>query len=322
MKRINKIALTTALFSAGLSDAEASTDTRYGRYHSLNRASLEFGVHQVRPDGKIERIHSCKKLQVDKSITSETALLDMLTTLENDVGSASVKQLDDGSSIIEGRQWRAFLNPSGTKGRILRVKDSEEWLLHIEPPSDKKLESRARAFLSNYGAHVVPLGEGESMPVWRTGYALDEHEDEDGNVITDTVSESYIVFSRTKLGIDVVGPGSKIAVAFDQKNQVREMTFDWPALRTSEQGSLRPIHDLVRKSEVSMLEKGYPSNREQTYVHCGYFDPGEESREQGQSIEASCLFGFMGSTELETSKDSAEALVSKFGFDVLVSAEK
>jgi hypothetical protein len=161
--------------------------------------------------------------------------------------------------------------------------------------SSEALEEIGRRFIEKELVGIVNLAEEEDLVALRTQYEVEGGIDNKGCREEETVVSSVIVFGRRVSGIDIVGPGSKIAIFVANDGQVFGFDGDWPQYdRTTETQSLIPIEEVYERLSAYGLALKYADKTEIHRFECGYFDAGERDYDRNSLIQSGCFAQVIG----------------------------
>jgi MYXO-CTERM domain-containing protein len=169
-------------------------------------------------------------------------------------------------------------------------------------PSRETLEQLGRAFLAEHLGAEIQLGEGETLELFKTAYELQGHRSiEGGEAAVETLSSSIVVFTRVVNGIDVVGPGAKVAVSFTSDGQVFGFEYDWAAYERT--GLRQKVLDLpqIEERARALDQTGAAAIVRVKRWECGYFDAGARKRAANALVQPACV----AQKEIDTVGDAA-----------------
>lgn len=190
---------------------------------------------------------------------------------------------DDGTAI---RYRNRALTDHGSYKRVA-VKDRM---------SHEKLVELGLSLIRGSLADFVNLSADDALVPLKSDYEIEGGISESGVKHEEKVVSGTIVFGRTIAGIDVVGPGSKVAITFGNDGSVLAFHVDWPQYekvgRTQRVLARNALFERV--SALSTMRFGSDEVQVKRF-ECGYFDAGaSKTRDRMAVIQAGCMVHYTG----------------------------
>lgn len=158
------------------------------------------------------------------------------------------------------------------------------------------LEQQGLRFVRGALAPAVKLGAEEKLTFLGVRYLYDGEADATQTGRSDErqqVIANIVVFGREVAGLPVVGPGSKVAVWFDNAGNPVGFDIDWPVYRVSTvEQPVVPRSELTRRVGRTTVPLDGPTVRR---FECGYVDLGATRR--GKQLQSGCSLAFEGRTQ-------------------------
>lgn len=199
----------------------------------------------------------------------------------------------DGDSLfVRTSAWVLQVTGEGNRVRFGSSKDGLRRSPDGLPYSE--VFGIAEDALRNELSPLVPLRDNEALvPIGRYDVKVSTSAP-DGTRVTKEILESVAHFGRSVEGVMVVGPGSRAMVTLDNDGRVTGFDLDWSEYEPTE--ILQPtlsIEDI--DARLIVLEKAgvLTPYREQSYVACGYYDPGTAGAPFTQLIQPGCAYRFV-----------------------------
>ena len=158
--------------------------------------------------------------------------------------------------------------------------------------SQDALEKLGREFIGRRLVQFVKLSKNETLVPWFTEFQVQGGGSIEAGVrpVAETVLASTVIFTKAVNGIPVLGPGSKVAVVFDNNGQAAGFDMDWSAYQVT--SSIQKVASLSevqgRANKLSPFDLG-ASDTKITRFECGYFDLGARKRDVNAPIQTACL---------------------------------
>lgn len=114
--------------------------------------------------------------------------------------------------------------------------------------------------------------------------------------------------------IDVIGPGSKISVVFDQQGSIAEVEFDWAPLEILDNEEVSLVSKSIAESELNEFWSyhwGDKDRIEHLRTVCGLFDSGEGVKLPQRILEPACSVG-IEVTRLNSNLGFTTSLASEY----------
>lgn len=152
------------------------------------------------------------------------------------------------------------------------------------------LEKLGRQFIDTALAGWVTLGQDEELVPLYTEFELTGGINAEGEADPQRILSSAIHFGRRVKGVDIVGPGSKITIYFDNKGQPYDFDVDWPRYKP-----LGKVQQVIGVDEVLKRLSTYGTMPKAKYkvelkrFECGYFDAGVLHRVVEAPVQAGCV---------------------------------
>ena len=194
--------------------------------------------------------------------------------------------------------------------------------------SNEKLEAMGRKFIEANLADLIKLGEKEELVPYFTEFMIaggggtapnDKPQEE-------KVLASTVVFTRAVDKVNVVGPGSKVAITFANDEKPVAFHYDWPSYKSAGRSQkVAPLDEIKnRRRKVAKLD---PDARdvELKRFDCGYYDAGALRRDTKAVIQAGCAMQAVKNQvadEKAHSADPRSGQVTVAAVDVIPAGEK
>lgn len=126
------------------------------------------------------------------------------------------------------------------------------------------------------------------------GVAVSAEARPDAKVESRIVSNE-IRFGRQVNGVDVIGPGLKIAITFGNDETPVGFTYDWPEYESTgmTQKAVGKKEIIERASALATMR--FPAKEvDMERFECGYWDPGANHRDPKALIQAGCAVAYVG----------------------------
>jgi len=161
--------------------------------------------------------------------------------------------------------------------------------------SNETLEKMGRTFIKENLKGLVTLGKGETLVPLKTEFEVEGSIDESEKMAEEKIVSSIVVFGRKIDGINVVGPGSTIAIFFANDGVPFAFDVDWPVYKRAQvKQNTVPVSEIYeRLSTYGAMNKGV----QKVNLHkfdCGYFDAGERDYDLDSYIQAGCVAQTIG----------------------------
>lgn len=207
----------------------------------------------------------------------------------------SKRELKSKRITITGEGWFLDVNGDGTNVRYRNYKyiDSRpELAVSVsERLSNKKLEELGRKFIKENLSEYIKLGKNEEIVPFYTEHAIGftGQAKEGTSVYEEKVYASTVVFTRTVNKLNIIGPGSKIAIMFNNKGIPVGFDYDWPQYiatgKFQKVLSVEAIKNRARK--MASLNIDSPSVKVKRF-DCGLYDAGFHKHDPRAVVQACC----------------------------------
>jgi hypothetical protein len=233
---------------------------------------------------------TARELHARFSGQSPNALIGPIETVETDKGVRIKGSLANWTIHVKGDGSSARLEKYEYLKSAPRVPRSQR-LTSVE------LEQLGRKFVGTDLRDFVVLDPSDELVALKTKYQV-EAVGEGERTITEEVAANFIVFGRRHNGVDIVGAGSKIMVAFANDRTPVAFSYDWP--RYIDQGKSQRVHEIstIRERVAALSTMRLPASTVSVRrFECGSFDPGVRlsRRDDNAQIQAACMVHYVGS---------------------------
>ena len=196
--------------------------------------------------------------------------------------------------------WSLSVWEDGTKVRYRNHKAASDGV-ESSVPVENRLTSEylgrlGEEFIRDSLADWVRLGPDDELVPSFTEYEINGLADGDtGVVLEELVSGNTVVFSRRVNGIDIVGPGSKIAVMFTNDGSAIGFDFDWPRyVPSGKVQSVLTLSEIVERASALGRTPAHPDTVNLERFECGYFDTGARTKKARQALQSACSASYTG----------------------------
>lgn len=213
-------------------------------------------------------------------------------------GTVEKREKRDRLSVI-GEGWTLDVNKDGTDVSYRNYKFLEskpELAIPVNKRlSNERLEELGRLFIKENLSEFIKLGANEELMPFYSEHAIGGGGGTKRGVRADEekVYASTIVFTRTIDKISIIGPGSKIAIMFNNEGVPAGFDFDWPQYQpTGKFQKVLPVAEIRKRAKrLSTLDIDSP-NVEVRRFDCGYYDAGTRKRDSNAVIQAGCAIHY------------------------------
>ena len=161
--------------------------------------------------------------------------------------------------------------------------------------SNERLETLGRTFIKETLSEYVKLGKDEEIVPFFTEHAIGGGAEAKQGVSKpeEKVYASTIVFTRRINNVNIIGPGSKIAVMFDNEETPVGFDYDWPQYKmTGKLQKVLPVKDIKdRANKLGAVRQDSP-NVKVTRFDCGLYDAGARRHDSKSVIQSACLVSY------------------------------
>jgi hypothetical protein len=163
------------------------------------------------------------------------------------------------------------------------------------------LEKLGQRFVRGPLAPAVKLGPNEKLTVLGVRYLYNSEGSAEAGRSAEKqqVIANIAIFGREVGGVPVVGPGSKVAVWFDNSRLPVGFDVDWPEYRVSTTNQpILPRAELNRRVAATTVPLKGAGNAKVHRFECGYVDLGATRR--GKYLQGGCSIAYGGRAEQGT----------------------
>jgi len=141
------------------------------------------------------------------------------------------------------------------------------------------------------------LEPSDELVALKTRYQV-ETMGEGERTVSEEVAANFVVFGRRHNGVDILGAGSKIMVAFANDRTPVAFSYDWP--RYIDEGKSQRVHEIssIRERVAALSTMRFPASTVSVRrFECGSFDPGVRlsRRDANAPVQAACMVHYVGS---------------------------
>ena len=212
----------------------------------------------------------------------------------NTLGKAK-KDIQKNRTTVMGDHWYLQAYGDGTSARYHNFKYIESNLDRGRPVSERmserELERLGRKFIKENLSDYIQLGPNESLVPSFTEFQIASlSEAIEGAPVQERVHANTVVFTRTVDNVDVLGPGSKVAVTFANDGNTVAFSFDWPEYdHTDKSQKVLPLSE-IKKRGLNLSTVNLDSTDVQIKrFDCGYFDAGRK-HDPDAYIQSGCVY--------------------------------
>jgi hypothetical protein len=158
--------------------------------------------------------------------------------------------------------------------------------------SNEKLEALGRKFISDNLSEYIKLGKNEEIVPVFTEHAIGfAGEAKEGiSRYEEKVYASTIVYTRKVNKIEIIGPGSKIAVMFNNAGTPVGFDYDWPQYKmTGKMQKVLPVEDIKsRAKKLAPIHLDVPDVKIKRF-NCGLYDAGARHHDPKSVVQSACV---------------------------------
>jgi hypothetical protein len=205
------------------------------------------------------------------------------------------KDIQENCTAVMGDYWYLLTYGDGTSARYRNFKYIENNLVKGKPVSERMseqdLERLGRKFIKENLSDYIQLGPNESLVPSFTEFQIASlSEAIEGAPVQEKIHASTVVFTRTVDNVNVLGPGSKVAVTFANDGNTVAFYFDWPEYdHTDESQKVLPLSEIkTRGWKLSSVNLDSTDVRIKRF-DCGYFDAGRK-HDPDAYIQSGCVY--------------------------------
>jgi len=229
-------------------------------------------------------------------------------------GRISVRVGDDRVSYVAEEGWFLDVYNDGSKASYRNYQylaDNPQLAVSVEERlSNEELDMLGREFIATQLGKFVRMGGGEKLvpsftefEITGGGSAIDSKA-----VERERVQSAVVVFSRSVDGVQVIGPGSKVAVVFANDRSPVGFDFDWPQYKsTAKVQRVLEMEELRARLEKDLTLDSSRGDVQVQRVDCGLVDLGARKRDPKSVIQAGCSVQSVQRSVSEGSKDAPNA---------------
>jgi len=284
-----KTLITLCLASIGLL-ASTSTAIAEDFPHRKNLDSIS--RQQALGDSEINLLESQQgpgKAQVSQAILEKLGTSNVAITTKN------IEKIDENAKRIrtDGDGWTLHVYADGTNVKYWNHKYLESTknpkVAINERLSNDELEALGREFIDSKLTEYIKLGPNEKLVPFATKHQIRSGQSTAGGPINRQVISSAVVFSRTVNDIDIIGPGSKVAIIFANDGTPVAFEFDWTAYTQSTKSQkLLNLNQVQERASATATMKRDVDHVELQRFECGYYDMGVRHRDVSAPIQPAC----------------------------------
>ncbi|MCG5051425.1 MAG: hypothetical protein KA712_00545 [Myxococcales bacterium] len=205
----------------------------------------------------------------------------------------SQQKREKSATRVEGERSYMQIFGDGSAGEYYSAKDSTP-VPSSQKPSDETVTSLATAFLNKSLVPTLEIGIDEIFPLKvRHQKAISGRRDGTSTKVSYVSSE--VTFARRIDGVQVIGPGSKIAVEIRSDGSVKAFRYDWAPVTLIETTDV-PVKPENVLSRLATIRGKDPVGSVERF-ECGYLDGGSSTESKGNALQPACLIQtkFVGS---------------------------
>ncbi|MFA5072759.1 MAG: hypothetical protein WC539_02500 [Nitrospirota bacterium] len=290
MNRLKKLAalLVTLLFCSFANAAD------FQQRIDLEKRSNKEGIGQKEVT-LLERVPGPGKEAVSK------ALLDQFKKAKTPIttaGKIERKTRRNHVSIV-GAGWFLDVSNDGSGVRYRNygyLENKKENGLPVSSRlSQERLETLGRQFVKANLSRYIQLDKGEDLVPSFTEYAIGGVAEAKEGISKpeEKVYANTVVFTRTINNVSIVGPGSKIAIMFDNEGTPFGFDFDWPKYKqVSKIQKVLPLEGIKsRAKKLTTVPLDSPNVIVKRF-ECGLFDAGARKHNRQSVVQSACLVSY------------------------------
>ena len=200
---------------------------------------------------------------------------------------------------VTGAGWLLDVNEDGSNVRYrnYRYLESKKELARpvAQRLSNEKLEALGREFISKNLSEYVKLGKNEEIIPFFTEHAIgfSGEAKEGATKLEEKVYGSTIVFTRFVNKVNVVGPGSKIAVMFNNAGEAVGFDYDWPQYKMIDKSQkVLPVEGIrSRSNKLTRVSLDSPNVKIKRF-DCGLYDAGARRHDPKSVVQSACQISY------------------------------
>ncbi|MDJ0767020.1 MAG: hypothetical protein QNJ97_28860 [Myxococcota bacterium] len=161
--------------------------------------------------------------------------------------------------------------------------------------TNEELERMGRNFIKQELDGLVKLGKGEKLVPLKTEFEIEGAVNKYSEETEERIVSSIVVFGRKVDGVDIVGPGSTVAIFFANDGVPFAFDVDWPEYkRTKLEQDTIPVNEIFERLSTYGVMKKETEQIDLRSFNCGYFDAGEQHYDPYSYIQAGCAAQTIG----------------------------